>query len=106
MATTRFRGQKRSQARLAPHPSDMGLVLPEIDQPIAEEHQIGDAINGSQNIERGAIEPVETRIAFEHGQGAGVLPRDPGEHHLTLDLLEPKKRVVVAHSQRHFQVGN
>src|SRR3954453_8454595 len=84
----------------------MGLVLPEIDQPIAEERRIGDAINGSQNIERGAIAPVETRIAFEYDQGAGIVPSDPGERCLTLDLLEPKKRVVVAHGQRHFQVGN
>ena len=77
----------------------MGLVLPEIDQPIAEKRRIGDAIGGSQHIERGAIEPVETRIAFERGQGMGILPRDPGERRLALDLLEPKKRIVIAHPE-------
>src|SRR3954453_9633809 len=83
----------------------MGLVLPEIDQPIAEKYRIGDAVCGSQHIERGAIEPVETRIAFERGQGTGILPRDPGERRLALDLLELKKRIVIAHRQRRFRVG-
>jgi hypothetical protein len=83
----------------------MGLVLPEIDEPIAKKRRIRDAIGGSQHIERGAIEPVETRIAFERGQGTGILPRDPGECRPAFYLLEPKKRIVIAHRQRHFRDG-
>src|SRR5437868_2781240 len=75
----------------------MRLVLPEIDEVVAEETRIRNAVGRGDDGARLGEQHGIARIAFEQCEAARILGAHPGESPRPVDILEPEKGVVVAH---------
>ena len=77
------------RGRDAPDALHMGVVLPEIGDPVAQEAGGGDAVPGGEQGQRLPPEGLVAGIGLQPAGGARVLGRDPGQGPGAVHLLQP-----------------
>ncbi len=89
----------------APQAARVLGVFPEIEDFSAAPGDQRDVVGPVEDRRERVAIGGEARIA-ETRQGRGVLRFDPGQRRLTVDLFEPKVRIVVGRFQRRARIGH
>ena len=99
----RLRFAVLGQRRAPPQAARLGLVLPEVVEPVAAPRAVGDALVRVQDRQQTLARRREIGPRFEQRLRLGVALTHPGQRALAVDVFEPQERVfgIGAHIAVH-----